>query len=139
MGLLVTKGSIPGVIACTAFAAAGSAFITGIVFVMCAETVDYREWKTGIRVQGFLMAFIGFAVKVANSIVQLLISGILNSGGFNGQAKVQTASAVHAIEFCYVWLPIIFFAVVIVLNYFYKLDKLYPQVIADLETRRAAL
>ncbi|MCJ1997140.1 MFS transporter [Lactococcus piscium] len=139
MGLLFTKGSIPGVIACTAFAAAGSAFITGIVFVMCAETVDYGEWKTGIRVQGFLMAFIGFAVKVANSIVQLLISGILNSGGFNGQAKVQTVSAVHAIEFCYVWLPIIFFAAVIILNYFYKLDKIYPQVITDLETRRAAL
>lgn len=139
LGLFFVKGNIFGVIACTAFAAAGSAFITGIIYVMCAETVDYGEWKTGIRVQGFLMAFIGFAVKVANSIVQLMTSAILNAGGYDGQAKIQSASAINAIEFCYVWLPIIFFAAIIVLNYMYKLDKIYPKIREELEARRAAL
>ena len=32
------------------------------------------------------MAFIGFAVKIANSIVQMITTAILNAGGYNGAA-----------------------------------------------------
>ena len=82
------------------------------------------------------MAFIGFAVKIANSIVQMITTAILNAGGYDGAAAVQTVSAVNAIEFCYVWIPVILFAVVFIINGFYKLDKIYPQIRADLDKKR---
>ena len=120
-------------------ASVGTAFVNGIIYVMCAESIDYGEWKSGIRVQGFLMAFIGFAVKIANSIVQMITTAILNAGGYNGAAEVQTASAVNAIEFCYVWIPVILFVIVFIINGFYKLDKIYPQIRADLNKKRDAM
>lgn len=138
IGIYFLKFNSVVVIACAVVASVGTAFVNGIMYVMSAESIDYGEWKQGIRVQGFLMAFVGFAVKIANSLVQMLITAILNMGGYDGSAAVQTASAVKSIEFCYVWVPVILFAVVFVINGFYKLDKIYPQVRADLDKKRNA-
>ena len=139
IGIYFFKFNNIAVIACAVIASVGTAFVNGIIYVMCAESIDYGEWKSGIRVQGFLMAFIGFAVKIANSIVQMITTAILNAGGYNGAAEVQTASAVNAIEFCYVWIPVILFVIVFIINGFYKLDKIYPQIRADLNNKRDAM
>lgn len=139
IGIYFFKFNNIAVIACAVIASVGTAFVNGIIYVMCAESIDYGEWKSGIRVQGFLMAFIGFAVKIANSIVQMITTAILNAGGYNGAAEVQTASAVNAIEFCYVWIPVILFVIVFIINGFYKLDKIYPQIRADLNKKRDAM
>lgn len=136
IGIYLFKFNSIAVIACAVVASVGTAFINGIIYVMSAESIDYGEWKNGIRVQGFLMAFIGFAVKIANSIVQMITTAILNAGGYDGAAAVQTVSAVNAIEFCYVWIPVILFAVVFIINGFYKLDKIYPQIRTDLDKKR---
>jgi GPH family glycoside/pentoside/hexuronide:cation symporter len=136
IGMLLFRNSIALLIICSGIAAIGVGFINGIIYVMCAQTIDYGEWKQGIRVQGFLMAFIGFAVKIANSFVAVITSTILNAGGYVGGAATQTESAIAAIEVCYVWIPIIVFAVIFVMNIFFKLDKQYPQIKADLESRR---
>lgn len=139
IGIYFLKFNNIAVITCAVIASVGTAFVNGIIYVMCAESIDYGEWKSGIRVQGFLMAFIGFAVKIANSIVQMITTAILNAGGYNGAAEVQTASAVNAIEFCYVWIPVILFVIVFIINGFYKLDKIYPQIRADLNKKRDAM
>lgn len=115
----------------------GIGVINGIIYVMCAESIDYGEWKQGIRVQGFLMAFVGFAVKIANSIVTMICSLILGAGGYDAKAAVQSTSAVTAIRFNYIWLPTILFGVIIVLMLFYTLDKQYPAIRKELEERRA--
>lgn len=138
IGMLIFRTSTPVLILCAGIAAVGVAFINGIIYVMCAQSIDYGEWKQGIRVQGFLMAFIGFAVKIANSFVATISSTILNAGGYVGGAQTQTESAIHAIEVCYVWIPIIVFAAIFAMNIFFKLDKQYPQIKADLEAHRAA-
>lgn len=139
IGIYFLKFNNAAVISCAVVAAVGTAFVNGIMYVMSAESIDYGEWKNGIRVQGFLMAFIGFAVKIANSIVQLITTAILNRGGYDGAAAVQKATAVNAIEFCYVWIPVILFAVVFIINGFYKLDKIYPQIREDLSKKRNGL
>ena len=140
LGLFFFKAaSAPVIIAFAAICSIGTAFINGIIYVMCAQAVDFGEWKQGVRVQGFLMAFIGFAVKIANSLVQMIVTAILDAAGYVGSAATQTASAIRGIEFCYVWIPIIVFVIVLVANAFFKLDKLYPQIKADLEARHAAV
>lgn len=136
LGTLLCKDSIVFVIIFTVVASIGLAFINGIIYVMCAESIDYGEWKTGIRIQGFLMAFIGFTIKIANSLVSLLITTILNIGGYDGSKDVQTASACTAIEFCYIGLPVILMVAVVIINVFYHLDKQYPEIRAALDAKR---
>lgn len=116
----------------------GIGVINGIIYVMSAECIDYGEWKMGIRIQGFLMAFVGFAVKVANSICTMLLSLIMDWGGYDATATVQSDSAIRAIEFNYLGLPTILFALIIVCMLFYTLDKKYPAIREELEKRRAA-
>ena len=137
IGLLFSRVNHSAIIAFAVIAAIGTAFINGIIYVMCAEAVDYGEWKQGVRVQGFLMAFIGFGVQIGDSIIQMIVSEILNKGGYNGAAQVQNLASIHSIEFCYVWIPIILLTVIFVINLvFYKLDKMYPQIKQDLEAKR---
>lgn len=138
LGTLIGKNNIVLVIVFSVIASVGLAFINGIIYVMCAEAVDYGEWKNGVRIQGFLMAFIGFSIKIANSLVSLLITAILNAGGYVGGAASQTASACRAIEFCYIGLPVILMLSVAVINVFYHLDQKYPEIRAELEVRRQA-
>ncbi|MDO4414659.1 MAG: glycoside-pentoside-hexuronide (GPH):cation symporter [Erysipelotrichaceae bacterium] len=136
-GMLVFKNSSFMLITCTVILSVGTAFINGIIYVMCAQSIDYGEWKMGIRVQGFLMAFIGFAVKIANSFVATVSSSILDAGGYVGGAETQTASAISAIETCYVWIPIIAFAIIFIINAFFKLDQQYPAIKAELDRRHS--
>lgn len=139
VGIHFFKESILMVIVMSSLASIGVAFINGIIYVMCAESVDYGEWKYKVRVQGFLMAFIGFAVKVSTSFVSMISTAIMNAGGYVGSAETQTASAVNAIEFCYVGIPAILFVVIFIVNIFYKLDKMYPQIQTELGLRRVAV
>ncbi|SKB63294.1 glycoside/pentoside/hexuronide:cation symporter, GPH family [Lachnospiraceae bacterium] len=138
IGTLVGKEAVGLVILFSVISSVGLAFINGIIYVMCAESIDYGEWKNGVRVQGFLMAFIGFAIKIANSLVSMLITVVLNMGGYVGGAAVQTASAIRAIEFCYIGLPVILMAGVLIINIFYHLDQQYADIRKELEDRRAA-
>lgn len=54
----------------------GGAVPNNVCYVMTAESIDYGEWKNGKRVQGALMSFIGFSVKVGGSIGGMLASFI---------------------------------------------------------------
>nr|WP_242845169.1 hypothetical protein [Clostridium botulinum] len=49
---------------------------------------------------------------------------------------MQTDTAINAINILFIWLPIILSGVQIILLKFYKLDKIYPNIISDLEKRK---
>lgn len=138
-GIFLFKSNLMVVMVLSVLISVGIALPNGVVYVMAAESIDYGEWKFKKRVQGSLMAFVGFAVKVSNSIATMIISAILNAGGYVGGAETQTASAVKAIEFNYLGLPMILFTVVIIANLFYTLDKKYPQIKADLDERHKSI
>lgn len=62
---------------------------------------------------------------------------ILEIGGYVGDAAVQSASALLSIEVCFVWIPIAVYACGLLIMKFWKLDKEFPQIIADLKARQA--
>ena len=61
---------------------------------------------------------------------------ILNIGGYVGTAATQTAGAIMSIKAAYIYVPILLTAVQFVILLFYKLDKEYPAILADLQKRR---
>lgn len=113
----------------------GSAALTGTLFAMVADTIEYGQWKTGKRVEGMLYSSTTFGAKIGAGVGMAVSMGILGAAGYVGTAAVQTESAMSAITGLYLYAPIPFMIALPILYYFYKLDKIYPQVMEDLEKR----
>ncbi|MCD8334276.1 MAG: MFS transporter [Clostridiales bacterium] len=108
----------------------------GMAFGMVADTLEYSEWKTGIKSVGMGNAAISAAQKLGLGIGQVVLGWVLAFGGYDGAAEVQSASAQSAISFLYNWLPVAMIVVCFIIMLFYKLDKEMPQIHADLEERK---
>jgi len=118
-----------------AFLASGMAM--AMPFSVLSDSVDYGEWKTGIRAAGLLAAIgAAFCLKAGSGIAGGLSGWILSVHGYVPHAA-QTPASLRGIEMSCVWLPAIFFAIAAVPVCFYqKYEKLEPQIHSDLEARR---
>jgi Na+/melibiose symporter and related transporters len=104
------------------------------VLGMTADAVDYNEWKFGKRTEGTLYAGYSFSLKVGMAIGGAIVGYILAFSGYD--AKNVTDSAVNAISMIYYGVPIVLSILQIIAVSCYKLDKLHPQVISELNMRR---
>ncbi len=125
-----TSGS--WILFCTFIKGIGSAGGMATMFAMIADTIEYGHWKTGTRVEGMTYSSTTFGAKVGGGIGAAVALFILGSQGFDGMIAVQPESALDAIRFLYLVAPLPFLIIVPILYSFYKLDKIYPQVISEL-------
>jgi sugar (glycoside-pentoside-hexuronide) transporter len=118
------------------FLASGMAM--AMPFSVLSDSVDYGEWKTGVRAAGLLTAVgAAFCLKAGAGLGGAIPMWIMGVCGYVPNAE-QTASSLKAIEFSIVWLPAICFALSAIPVLFYgKFERLEPQVQAELDQRRA--
>ena len=121
-----------------AFLASGTTFVMMIGSIFMIQCMDYGEWKSGTRVEGGLSAVSGFAQKVGTGIASGLVGMVMGAAGYDGTAAVQSASAIMSIKFCWIIIPIILMVIMLVLSFFYDLEKKMPQIQADLSSRHEA-
>ena len=133
--MLLNPTSFGWLIVCNVVKGVGSGGLTGTLFAMVADTIEYGQWKTGKRVEGMLYSSTTFGAKIGAGAGMAIAMGILGAAGYDGLAAVQSASAVSAIRNLYLLAPLPFLIALPILYAFYKLDKIYPQVMADLEKR----
>lgn len=112
MSLIVISSIIHGV---------GNACGGATMWAMVSDTIDYGEWKTGIRTEGLVNSACSFGYKIGNGIGLALLGLILEIGGYAGEAAVQTASALASIKICFVWIPMGVYAAGLVIMAFYHL------------------
>jgi len=131
----VVMSSVSVLVAAVIIGNIGIGFTAGLMYAMLADTVDYGEWKSGVRSQGLLTASSSFGVKFGMGIGGALAAWILATGSYvpNG---TQAASGLAAIQFNFVWTPFICFMICVLLYLFYKIDPVEKQMISELETRR---
>lgn len=117
----------------------GAAMALAMPFAMLADTVDYGEYKNGIRAAGLLSAVgASFCIQFGSGMGNLIPSKIMSAAGYVANAH-QTQSALASIQFCFIWLPVIVYAICIVIMLFYRrFEKNEPMVRAELAKRRAA-
>lgn len=108
----------------------------GMAFGMVADTLDYGEWKDGIKPIGMGNAAISAAQKLGLGIGQVVLGAILSIGGYDGSLAVQSDSAKMAISFFYNWLPAILVGITAIVMLAYKLDKEMPRIHEELEQRK---
>lgn len=103
---------------------------------MLADSVDYGEWKNGVRAEGIVTSFSSFSAKFGMGIGGAVTGLILSAGGYVAN-HAQSAQALNAIEMNYVWVPIVGFGLSAIALLFYKVDKIEPKMLADLEQKHA--
>lgn len=86
----------------------GQGIIGGLLFALMADAVDYGEWKSGYRAQGFLYAASSFGVKLGMSIGGAAGAWLLSRANY--VASAPTTPAVEgAVLWGHVWLPALSF------------------------------
>lgn len=116
----------------------GNAGISACMFAMVTDTIEYGEWKTGIRTEGLINSAASFGQKIGNGLSNVLLGAILAIGGYAGKASIQTDSAKAAIKAGYIYVPIILTVVQIIVLMFYHLDNEYDTILTDLKSRRVS-
>lgn len=122
------------------FAALGTGIAVSMPFAMLSDTVDYGEWKNGIRASGFLTAIgSSFCIKMGSGIGTFIPSKIMEKLGYVPNQE-QTASALGAINFSFVWLPAICFMVgALIMALYFKYEKKEENIKRELQIHRDLL
>ena len=103
---------------------------------MVADTIEYGQWKTGVRTEGMLYSSTTFGAKIGMGVGGAIAMAILGATGYNGLLATQSESVYQVLTVLYIYIPIAFSVCMpILLKVFYKLDNIYPQVMADLQER----
>jgi len=107
-------------------------------FSLLSDSVDYGEWKTGVRAAGLLTAIgAAFCLKAGSGLGGAFPAWILGATGYTANTE-QSTLALKGIEIGFVWLPALFYALATLPVLFYrKYERMEPQIHAELETRRA--
>ncbi|WP_160149129.1 MFS transporter [Mammaliicoccus fleurettii] len=110
--------------------------IFGNIFALLPDTVEYGEWKTGIRREGLVYSGGSMGTKVGTGIGAASVGWILSFGGYIGGKSIQSDSAIFAINSLFLYLPILTFIILAIILFFYNMDKIYPEIIKDLQKRK---
>lgn len=97
----------------------GQGIIVGLFSIMLADTIDYGI-ALGAQAEGFLASSSDFGVNLGLGIGGLLTAGLFSLSGYVPN-QVQNASTISMINLNYIWLPILFYLVLIFLI------KIYPE------------
>lgn len=108
-------------------------------FSLLSDSVDYGEWKSGVRAAGLLTAIgAAFCLKAGSGLGGALPAWILGGTGYVANTT-QSATALMGIEIGFIWLPALFYLLSAVPVFFYrKYERMEPQIHAELEARRTA-
>ena len=106
---------------------------------MISDSLEYGEWKTGVRAEGLTFSAQSFSEKVGAGLGGALLGGILALGGYVGGAAEQSASAIMAMKIAFIYAQAGLMVIVLAMLYFYHLDEEYPQILAELQARKGIL
>jgi Na+/melibiose symporter-like transporter len=109
-----------------------------IPFSILSDSVDYGEWKSGIRAVGLLTAVgAAFCLKAGSGLGGAIPAWILDHYSYVPNVE-QTPSSILGIQLSFIWLPALCYALAVIPVLFYhRYERLEPQIRQDLEQRRA--
>ena len=103
---------------------------------LSTATIEYGEWKTGVRIVGLNQSAGSFGSKVGGGLGTASIGWLLALGGYVQNAPTQSPLAKQMIIALGIYIPMLALVALAILLMKYKLDKEYPRIITDLEKRK---
>ena len=101
---------------------AANGLVTGLIYGMVPDTVEYGQWKSGIRTDGFVYASTSFMNKLGGAVGPFLLGILVNAAGYVPNT-VQSESSLRMINICMNLMPVILSGVAIILLLCYKLNS----------------
>lgn len=102
------------------------------------DCIDYGEWKNGTRTEGTISCAQSVTAKIGTAVGTGIIGVLMGVSGYNGKLDVQPASADTMIVLLYSVIPAAICLVQYILLKLYDMDKIQPQIRADLAKKHAA-
>ena len=114
----------------------GSGAIFLSTWAMIPDTVEFGEWKTGIRAEGATFGFVSFVQKASLGFAAGLLGEVLSVIGYTAN-MAQTPETLASLKIVMLAVPTLFASLAAVTILFYSLDtKLHGRLVRALRWRR---
>ena len=136
---IVAARSVPTALLATAVMGVGIAVLNTLMWALEADTVEYGEWKTGVRTEGTTYALFSFTRKLGQAVGGAAAAFTLGLGGYSAaHASHQSAHAQWAIRAACGLVPAVFFLLALLVMFFYPLtEERFREIVGEVAARRA--
>lgn len=100
------------------------------IYAIIPDCVEYGEWKTGIRNDGFQYAFISLGNKIGMAIGTSVLAAALSCAGFEANIK-QNEAVLSIMKHSFSTIPGVLWIITAVVLFFYRLNKKSNNKIVD--------
>ena len=112
-----------------------SGFNTAI-YAIVPDCVEYGEWKTGLRNDGFQYAFISLGNKIGMAIGTSVLAGVLGSFGYVANQQ-QNPAVLAVIKHSFTTVPGVLWIITAAVLFFYRLNKkAYNKIVQEIQERK---
>ncbi|WP_329316275.1 MFS transporter [Streptomyces sp. NBC_01278] len=133
----VAPGSIPA-IAIVGFGIMGLGIgaINTLIWALVADTVEYGEWKTGVRAEGATYSVLSLSRKFGQAIGAAAAAYIIGLGGYQSGAAIQSDGTLTSIRIAAGAVPALVTIPAIAIMFSYPLtEKKFREIVADIAQR----
>jgi glucuronide carrier protein len=139
--LFVVSGNLVVALVALFVVGAGMALLNNMTWALEADTVEYGEFKTGIRTEGATYAAFSFTRKVGQAIGAAVASYALAWAGYNGKLKgtgtAQSPDVLNRMQHAAGVLPALFFLAAILIMATYPLtESRFREIVAGIQANR---
>jgi Na+/melibiose symporter-like transporter len=115
--------------------ALGGTPIAVLGWAMIPDTVEYAQWKLGLRADGAIFSFSSFFQKLGKAVGGAGVAAALAAAGYVANTE-QTEASLNAIHLMMTLAPALIMLVMIFTASFYRLDEAtHAQMVAEIEAR----
>ncbi|WP_034458254.1 glucuronide transporter [Buttiauxella noackiae] len=121
-----------------AIASVGQGITMTVMWALEADTVEYGEYLTGVRIEGLTYSFFSFTRKCGQAIGGSIPAFILGISGYIAN-QTQTPDVVMGIRVSIALVPCLFMLLAFGIIWFYPLtDKKFSEIVQEIEVRKRA-
>jgi GPH family glycoside/pentoside/hexuronide:cation symporter len=115
--------------------AVGSASIAVNFWSIVPDTVEFGEWRSGVRAEGFIFGFVTLIQKIAFGLSTAFVGAYLVWVGYVAN-KAQTPEALAGLSFLITVIAVIGLAASCIVIYFYRLStESHAQLVREIAAR----
>jgi glucuronide carrier protein len=140
VGFALAPGSAPALgIASYGVLGLGLGVINALIFALQADTVEYGEWKSGVRAEGASYSVLSFTRKAGQAVGGAAAAYTIGLGGYVSGATTQGDGALTAIRVAAGVVPAVAIAGAAAVMLTYPLtEKAFRAIVGELAERRAS-
>jgi glucuronide carrier protein len=113
--------------------------VNTLMWALEADTVEYGEWKTGIRTEGTTYALFSFTRKLGQAVGGAAAAYAIGIGGYVANSSSQPDSAVTAIRVAAGAVPAVVIVAALAIMLAYPLTEArFREIVGEVAQRRLA-